>query len=145
MRSWLWLLMALPVAQGCACAGGGGDDSIPLVARAELTAAAPTVELGDDCTAGGRASCRSGTCIHYGPSVATGYACARLCRGDDECPLEWACREILPGDPNRFCIPPADWTPRPTPVRPRGAATQQAAAPDVATPAAAGIDGGTSP
>lgn len=141
----LGLVGLLVIGSGCACSGSGEEPPHRLVARQELTNARPTALLGEDCTAGGRAACQTGVCLHHGGGVDRGYTCTSLCATDDDCPSNgWVCGAILPGDPNRFCIPPRAWAPHAATVRPAAvwdggvAAIRRAAA-------MTGVDGGLSP
>lgn len=139
------LIGLLVFGAGCACSGRDEQPPQRLVARQELTNARPTAALGEDCTLGGRAACLTGVCLHHGGGFDRGYTCSSLCAGDEDCPGNgWACGSILPGDPNRFCIPPRTWAPRAVTVR--AAPVWDGGVPAIRRSAAtASLDGGLTP
>lgn len=85
--------------------------------------------LGTDCAQGGDGACETGICVHARPEHDQGYFCGAACQADENCPVDWRCRELLPGRPDlSVCIPPPGWRAREVAaVRPwvRPARTQQ--------------------
>lgn len=86
--------------------------------RATLVSAA-TKELGEDCTRHGASECLTGLCLHTQAEPRRGYICSSTCRSMKECPEEWSCAQLHPGESTRVCVPPDGWSERA--VKRRGA------------------------
>ena len=110
------------------CGGPTKQDDAPglsaLRSWSALTTAGGTTrtkKLGEDCSEQGAAGCLDNLCIHLLPMPDVGHICSRPCLTAADCPDAWNCNstsiQVQP-----FCVPSAEWTPRPVKPR-RGAHT----------------------
>jgi hypothetical protein len=82
--------------------------------RPRASTAPPDKQVGEDCTAHGSTECLSGLCLHAVPTRGQGYFCSQTCLGSSECPPEWRCVQVVPGNPRAsVCQPPAGWVSAP--------------------------------
>jgi hypothetical protein len=109
------VLIGLVAATGCSFQPE--PDVNRVTTRAALsTAAAPILELGEDCSAQ-RNLCKTGQCLATSLAGRPAFICTALCSSDDDCPLEFACGEVAP---RAFaCVPSTNWVPAKALVRPR--------------------------
>lgn len=134
-----WVMALAMGGLGCAEAmrsGSEGEDN-SLRAWQPIEAAAPAVKrpLGEDCTVAGRAECADGVCMHVQPDVNKGYVCSKTCQVDDDCPENWGCRPVVPGESTAYCLPPAGWTAKVANRGARRVAARPVLQPDVLPPA----------
>lgn len=74
----------------------------------------PDKQVGEDCTAHGYTECVSGLCLHALPTRGQGYFCSQGCLGSSECPRDWRCVQVVPGNlRSGVCQPPAGWVAAP--------------------------------
>lgn len=86
----------------------GHDGGMPTGTRA----------LGAACGTSGRQDCASGICLKSQRERGRGYFCSRECDTQDDCPVDWLCRQVMPGPHGMLCTPPARWTAHAVGVRP---------------------------
>jgi hypothetical protein len=88
--------------------------------RQSLTSTTPSRQLGEDCSAfPNGSSCLPvagaiTVCLHYGPRgfPNSDYVCSRSCTTHFDCPAQFMCQQILPGEQDSYvCVPPINWTP----------------------------------
>lgn len=114
-----------------ACSRGPAESEVPagpavlndsnidaLVADGGTASAQASRALGEDCGVSGRAACRSGVCLKAAIERGRGFYCSRECSDQRDCPLNWSCRQVMPGPHGVLCIPPDNWTARAVGVRP---------------------------
>lgn len=102
------LLTLACAALALSCDGGGGEKPRPqstvFTERRPLTAATPSLQLGQDCSGG--SGCLSGICYKTGPGYGAGYICSKRCDSAADCPRSgWTCSAMLPGPGASFCVP----------------------------------------
>lgn len=100
--------LMLAACEGSGSASPGGPR---LVAKSvgALGAGATPQAVGRDCSVHRRFDCESNVCIHIKPSPNTGYFCSLMCAATDDCPVDWTCQPMIPGNTTSLiCVPP-DW------------------------------------
>ena len=86
---------------------GGSDGGVQRGTRA----------LGAACGPGGQ-QCASGLCLKSQRERGRGYFCSRECVTQNDCPVNWLCRQVMPGRHGMLCTPPDRWTAQAVGVRP---------------------------
>jgi hypothetical protein len=82
----------------------------PVFGEHKLSASSGSALLvGEDCTASGASSCKSGVCLHTLHDRNAGYFCSQSCDDEAACPTRWQCVQTHPSSEGRLCIPPQGW------------------------------------
>lgn len=74
--------------------------------------AAPAA-VGMDCNRTGRAGCETQLCLHTSSNPSEGRVCSAYCKTEQNCPTNWQCKTLFPGQPeNGVCLPPKGFEPK---------------------------------
>ncbi len=112
---WRRYLVAAAVVGAAAChstPASNGDAGVFTPPDFGDAGAGTNKEVGEDCSVGGPAACKSGLCFHYLPNAASGFVCSHKCEASSECPVSWGCLNVYPGSGNDYCVPPRNWVPQ---------------------------------
>ena len=107
----LVLCVVAGLAMGCTEERGGGQGARnPVLTSHQFVTNGPAgLQMGEDCGAGGDASCAPATdgtpavCLHSRPGINEGYVCSRPCSPEQPCPENWSCQQVIPNQ--SLCIP----------------------------------------
>jgi hypothetical protein len=116
----VWLTIAVAPSS---CGGTNKNQDAQenhLRERQFITSGVHALDVGEDCSVGGRGACASDLCLHVSPNARDAYLCSTACDYDEECPREWVCRSIYPGPASSFCFPPRTWEAKKAIKRPPG-------------------------
>lgn len=116
-------LAVVAVMSAAGVASAANPETIKTVGISEhrfAPSSAPRKQFGEGCTSRGKDGCDSGICLKATKVRGSGHFCSTACMTEEECPVNWLCRELVPGSGGRFCVPPTGWGGAATQVRPDG-------------------------
>lgn len=109
------------VVAGCSWQEAPASERPPVLterSQEAVTASPGALALGLDCSHGGWRACASGVCLKAAHGRGTGYFCTRECRTELDCPVDWPCQSLEPGQHGFLCAVPASWRAHAVGVRP---------------------------
>lgn len=94
------------------------DRSLDALGATDAGVQRGTRALGAACGSTAGQQCASGICLKSQRERGRGYFCSRECDTQDDCPVNWLCRQVMPGRHGMMCTPPDRWTAQAVGVRP---------------------------
>ena len=113
-NAWVGLLLMAGIAAAVTGCTSSRDSFIPaltVMSESLYTGTGASAKLlGEDCSQS--RTCTEGACAKVQHGRGRGYFCSKSCVDEGDCPVDWLCRQVLPGAEGRLCIPPDSWTSR---------------------------------